>query len=93
MKSPEEIATAKAFAWFGREDLLTAAETLDWTPPQSAVEIGLIEAIEYASDKFDGTMRSYRHDVVKPRRMFLSPDGSTIVVLPPFKVTKRGIEG
>lgn len=93
MKSAERIATDKARAWFGRDDLVTAAEIMDWDPPEAMVQIGTIAAIEYESDKFDGEMRLYRHDVTMQRRMMISPDGSTIVVDPPFRITKRGIEG
>lgn len=91
--SPRARAEKKARAWYGEEGLVTAAQEIDWTPPESAVHIGQMVAIEYLSDKFDGTKRIYRHDVTKVRQMLLSPDGSTIIIDPPFKITKRGIEG
>jgi hypothetical protein len=91
--NPEAVAEKKARAWFGSDALMTKAQEIDWTPPESAVHIGQFIAIEYLSDKFDGVKRIYRHDVVSVRQMLLSPDGSTIIVDPPFKVTKRGIEG
>ena len=91
--SAKAKATKKAKAWFQDENLVTKPQVIDWTPPESAVHIGQFVAIEYLSDKFDGTKRIYRHEVTKVRQMLLSPDGSTIIVDPPFKVTKRGIEG
>jgi hypothetical protein len=91
--SPAAKATKKARAWFQDESLVTAAQEIDWTPPDSAVHIGQFVAVEYLSDKFDGVKRIYRHEVTKVRQMLLSPDGSTIIVDPPFKITKRGIEG
>ena len=86
-------AQAKALAWFRKESLVTDPVTLAIDLPRAYVHIGSIEAIEYQSDKFDGKARSYRHDVVKHRELYLSPDGSTMIVDPPFKVTTRGIEG
>lgn len=93
-QSAIKAATKKALAWFRRPELVTAPEVLKgYTAPEAVVEIGEILAIEYRSDKFDGVSRDYRHDVTKHRRLFLSPDGGTIVVWPPFRVTTRGIEG
>ena len=86
-------AVAKARAWFRKDSLLTEPQTMPYTPPGAVVEIGTILALEYASNKFDGRLRAYRHDVTQERRMFLSPDGSTIIVDPPFRITTRGIEG
>lgn len=86
-------ATKKAHDWFRRADLVTAPEMVNWTPPKAAVHVGQILAIEYASDKFDGEDRAYRHEVTKHRELYLSPDGSTLIVDPPFKITTRGIEG
>ena len=91
--SAKAKAEKKARAWYGKDELVTEAQEIDWTPPKSAVHIGQFVAIEYLSDKFDGTKRIYRHDVTHVRQMLLSPDGSTIIVDPPFKITKRGIEG
>lgn len=83
----------KAKAWFQDPGLVTEPEMVDWTPPKSAVHIGRIVAIEYESDKFDGKSRIYRHEVTKNREMLVSIDGTTIIVLPGFKITTRGIEG
>lgn len=85
---------AKALAWFGDENLLTEPRILkNYEAPQAAVEIGEIVAIEYDSNKFDGVSRIYRHDATRKRKLFISPDGATLIVWPPFKITKRGIEG
>lgn len=92
---PEErAALKKAKAWYGDEELVTEPKPLrGYSAPTAAVEIGTITAIEYDSNKFDGKGRIYRHDVTKKRKLFISLDGSTLIVWPPFKVTKRGIEG
>lgn len=85
---------AKALAWFGDENLTTEPKILkSYNAPEAVVEIGQFVAIEYESNKFDGKPRIYRHDVTRHRKLFISPDGSTIIVWPPFKITKRGIEG
>jgi hypothetical protein len=89
----ERQALQAAREWFGSEDLVTEPERIPWTAPRSAVEIGSIVAIEYASDKWTGREAVYRHVFEEERRMAISTDGSTIVVFPPFRVTKRGIEG
>lgn len=89
----EQEATAKALEWFGHPDLLTQPERVSWTPPKFAVEIGNLVAIEYASDKWTGVEKVYRHEFEQIRTMAISPDGSTIVVFPPFQITERGIEG
>lgn len=87
-------AMAKALAWYGRDDLVTEPQILkSYNAPEAVVEIGTCIALEYESHKFDGKDRIYRHECTVKRRMFISPDGSTIIVWPPFKVTKRGIEG
>jgi len=97
-KNPECPATTqeaiqKARDWFGRDDLVTAPERIPWTPPKAAVEVGTLVAIEYASDKWTGEETVYRHEFEQIRTMAISPDGSTIVVFPPFLITERGIEG
>jgi len=89
----ERKAKAKAKAWYRDKSLVTKPERIAYKAPSAVVEIGQLVAIEYASDKFDGTMRTYRHDVTMVRRICISPDGSTIVVDPPLRVTTRGIEG
>ena len=86
-------ATRKAEEWFGSDDLVTRPEQLKWKPPRAAVLVGQIVAIEYQSDKFDGIERVYRHEFDELRLMAISPDGTTIVVDPPMKITRRGIEG
>jgi len=92
---PEErAALKKAKAWYGDESLVNEPKPLrGYEAPTAAVEIGTITAIEYDSHKFDGESRIYRHDVTKKRKLFISLDGSTLIVWPPFKITKRGIEG
>ena len=86
-------AVKKASDWYGDPSLVTEPETVNWKAPKSAIHIGRIVAIEYESDKFDGKSRIYRHEVTKSRELLVSPDGTTIIVLPGFKITKRGIEG
>jgi hypothetical protein len=92
---PEErAALRKARAFYGDDALVTHPKPLrGYVAPNAAVEIGELVAIEYDSNKFDGEPRIYRHDVTKKRKMFISIDGSTIIIQPPLKVTKRGIEG
>lgn len=86
-------ATKKAKAWNGKESLLTAPKKIKVADSHEFVEVGPIVAIEYESNKFDGTTRVYRHDVTKKRILHLSTDGEVILIKPGFKVTKRGIEG
>jgi hypothetical protein len=86
-------ATRKAEEWFDCEALMTEPQQLKWKPPRAAVLVGQIVAIEYLSDKFDGKERVYRHEFDELRLMAISPDGATIVVDPPMKITRRGIEG
>lgn len=92
---PEDVQEAiqAAGKWFGDPQLLTEPETIAWRPPTAAVEIGNLVAIEYASNKWTGNETVYRHEFEEIRRMAISPDGSTIVVDPPFRITERGIEG
>lgn len=90
----EEEVLAKARAWFGDDSLVTKPRPIHgYQAPKAVVEIGHCVAIEYGSHKFDGKYRIYRHDCTKKRKMFISLDGSTMIIWPPFKVTKRGIEG
>jgi len=81
----------KAGAWNQRKP--TKAKSLEIPDVLEAVEVGTIVAIEYRSTKFDGKPRIWRHEVTKPRKLFISTDGRVLVVLPGFKITKRGIEG
>jgi hypothetical protein len=90
----EREALKKAGAFFGPDGPKTPAKPLrGYVAPQAAVEIGELVAIEYDSRKFDGTARVYRHDVTTKRKLYVSVDGSTLIVWPPLKITKRGIEG
>lgn len=94
----ERIAAAtalkKARAFFGNDDLVTEPQALkSYKPPTAFVDIGDHIAIEYDSRKFDGTQRIYRHEDSVKRRCLLSIDGTTMVFDPPFRLTKRGIEG
>ena len=75
------------------ERLETGAQTIKLPSTVEAVEIGEIVAIEYRSDKYDGKPRVWRHEVTQKRALHMSTDGKVMVVLPGFKVTKRGIEG
>jgi len=87
-------AERKARAFFGHPDLETRAKKLKgYKAPLAFVDIGNVVALEYDSDKFDGIERIYRHEAEKKRKFLISVDGSTIIVHPPFKITKRGIEG
>jgi transcriptional regulator with XRE-family HTH domain len=88
-----EAAISKAKDWFGLDSLLTEPELVAWTPPEAAVLIGRLVAVEYFSDKFDGKGRVYRHDLDRPRDLAISVDGGTLMIFPPLKITKRGIEG
>lgn len=94
----ERIAAAaalkKARAFFGNDDLVTEPQALrSYRAPEAFVDIGDFVAIEYDSEKFDGKDRIYRHEGTRKRRCLLSIDGTTMVFDPPFKLTKRGIEG
>lgn len=87
-------ALKKARAFFGNDDLVTEPQALrSYRAPEAFVDIGDFVAIEYDSPKFDGTDRIYRHEGTRKRRCLLSIDGTTMVFDPPFKLTKRGIEG
>lgn len=90
----EKRTFEKARSWYGKDELTTEPKVLrGYVAPEAAIEVGTITAIEYDSNKFDGQGRTYRHDVTKKRKLFISLDGSTLIVWPPFKITKRGIEG
>jgi hypothetical protein len=95
----EEAQAAKrskkaAERWYGEPELVNATKILRGHEfPEAFLDAGRITAIEYESDKFDGETRLYRHEVTKKRRLIISADGSTILIHPPFRVTKRGIEG
>ena len=92
--TPTAKAIKKAKAWYRREDLVTEPELLKgYHAPKAVVEVGELLAIEYASTKFEGKLEAYRHEVTQTHRLFLSPDGSTLIVDPPFRITTRGIEG
>lgn len=94
----QRIAAAKALKkardFYDSDDLVTVPKQLKgYQTPAAFVEIGDFVALEYDSDKFDGKPRIYRHEATKKRRFLMSVDGSTIIAWPPFKLTKRGIEG
>lgn len=91
--SPVHAAIQKAREWFREPELVTAPEKVAWTPPRAAVLVGKLVAIEYLSDKFDGVERVYRHELDEMRDLAISPDGTTMIILPGLKITTRGIEG
>lgn len=89
-----KVAEEAARRWFQDETLTTEARVLKgWRPPMAFVEVGTIVAICYRSNKFDGQTRDWEHEFTKKRRLFISPDGSTMVVHPPFQFTRQGIKG
>ncbi len=90
---PGAKAEKKAKAWYQMERLETGAKTINLPDTVEAVEIGQIVSITYESDKYDGRKRLWKHDVTGDRTLHISTDGKVLVVLPGFKVTKRGIEG
>lgn len=93
-RSARSKAEKKARDWYQREDLTTEARPIrGYKIPTAYVEVGRIVAIEYESDKYDGKRKVWRHEVTKKRALHVSTDGSTLVVQPGFKITKRGIEG
>ena len=91
--APGARAIKKAAAWYQKESLVTGAETIRLPATVEAVKIGKIVSITYESDKYDGRKRLWKHDVTGDRDLHISTDGKVLVVLPGFKVTKRGIEG
>lgn len=91
--APGRAAEKKAKAWYQKETLNTGARTINLPHTVEAVEIGKIVSITYESDKYDGRKRLWKHDVTGDRTLHISTDGKVMVVLPGFKVTKRGIEG
>lgn len=85
---------AKALAFMGDKDLVTEPKILkSYKAPSAMIEIGDLVALEYDSIKWDGKSRIFRHESDVKRKFLISPDGQTIVVIPPFRITKRGIEG
>lgn len=87
-------ALKKARAFFGNDELVTDPKVLKgYVPPTAFVDVGLLASIVYDSDKFDGEPRLYEHECTGRHRLLISVDGSTMVVTPPLKLTKRGIEG
>ncbi len=91
--APGRKAEKKAAAWYQRESLTTGAKTIRLPDTVEAVEVGKIVSITYESDKYDGRKRLWKHDVTGNRTLHISTDGKVLVVLPGFKITKRGIEG
>jgi len=93
-RNPHKTAEKKAREFYGKPELSTKPRTLKgYEAPEAFIHIGKIAALEYDCDKYDGKPRIWRHEATKERNLYLSVDGSTLVVDPPFKVTKRGIEG
>jgi len=90
---PGAKASKKAEAWYQKKSLVTGAQTINLPDTVEAVEIGRIVSITYESDKYDGRKRLWKHDVTGNRTLHISTDGKVMVVLPGFKITKRGIEG
>lgn len=87
-------AIQKASAFYDNPKLVTAAKVLKgYRPPKAFVDIGEFISIEYDSAKFDGRKRIYHHETEVKRKCLLSIDGSTMVFVPPFRVTRKGIEG
>lgn len=94
----ERIAAAaalkKARDFFGNDELTTEPQRLkSYKPPTAFVDVGFAVSIAYDSEKFDGEPRIYEHEFTKKRRLLISVDGSTMIIDPPLKLTKRGIEG
>lgn len=90
----ERLMLAKALAFMGDKNLLTEPKLLkSYKAPHAMIEIGDLVALEYDSIKWDGKSRIFRHESDVKRKFLISPDGQTIVVDPPFRITKRGIEG
>lgn len=87
-------AEEAARRWFQDPALVTKAKTLrGYREPAAFVEVGTIVSICYQSTKYDGTSRDWEHEFTKKRRLFISTDGSTMVVYPPFQFTSQGIKG
>jgi hypothetical protein len=93
VKKAETKAIEKARAFYGNDDLVTIPFPIEVDENSALVEIGEVTAIEYKSKKWDGKTRIFRHDVTKRRKLYISTDGTLLVVVPGFKLTKRGIEG
>jgi len=88
------LALKKARDFYGTDELTTEPRPLKgYRMPDAFVDLGDVIALEYDSEKFDGEQRIYRHEATQKRRLLMSVDGSTLIVWPPFKLTKRGIEG
>ena len=87
-------AEKDARRWFQDESLVTEAKTIrSYKAPTHFVEVGTLVSVCYRSNKYDGKERDWEHEFTKKRRLFISPDGSTMVVFPPFQFTKQGIKG
>ena len=68
------------------------------TWPRSLVRIGACAQIDYVSDKFDGKLRRYYHEFVKPCEIYAVPnrqaDGTNILIIRGrFKIKADGIIG
>jgi len=92
--NPHKDAERKAAAFYGAPELATAPRELrKYKTPEAYIHIGKMAAIEYDCDKYDGKPRIWRHESTRERNLYISIDGSTLVIDPPFRITKRGIEG
>ena len=92
-KNPGTKAQKKALAWYQKESLVNGSQVIKLPDTVEAVEIGRIVSITYESDKYDGKKRLWKHDVTGQKTLHISTDGKVMVILPGFKITKRGIEG
>ena len=81
----------KAEAW--NQKPATRAKTRSIPDVLEAVEVGELVAVEYRSSKYDGKTRVWRHEATKKQKLYISRDGKVFVIVPGFKITKRGIEG
>lgn len=93
--SPEAVAEKRAANWNQNDRLDTKARRIRVEMPEAFVEAGEIVAIEYRSRKYDGRSKVWRHEVTGKRELHIgqSKDATVMVIRPPFKITKRGIEG
>lgn len=91
-KKAGKKAEKKAGAYHG-DGPKTAVRKIKHPTPTAFVELGEIVAIEYKSTKWDGEPRIFRHEFTRVRELHMSTDGGTIAIVPPCKLTKRGIEG
>lgn len=76
----------------GQKSIKTNYRTLNI--PSKLVFIGGVPRIDYDSNKFDGKMRSYFHNLKKHGVMLIAPHGHLIIITDvKLKITKRGLIG